>query len=309
MDTLHTKYRPDTFDQVVGQDVVVKALDKIIERDGSHSFLFAGPSGCGKTTLARICAKEVGCADKDILEIDAATHTGVDAMRDVQNTLQFLPMGKSQAKAVVVDECHTLSRQAWQSLLKVTEEPPAHVYWFLCTTEPEKIPKTIKTRFTGFVLKSIKNEVIEKAIKSVCKKEKIDLSSDVQSLIISEAGGSMRQALVNLEICRDVSSKREAAELLRTALTSEPVLEFCRFVLKGGSWLKAMALLEKLEDESPEGIRIVVSNYVAAALKKSTKERDIVYMLRILDIFSQPFNSSEKLAPLLLAIGRVLYSE
>jgi DNA polymerase III gamma/tau subunit len=307
-DVLHKKYRPKTFAEVVGQAAVTSSLSKMIERHGSQAFLFSGPSGTGKTTLARIAASKLGCTPTNIIEIAAAKFTGVEDMRQLQDGLQYRPFGKSTQKAFILDECHRLSRQAWDSLLKVIEEPPDHVTWFLCTTEVNKVPNTIKTRCAAFTLKPVEGKYLGELLDRICDKEKLDLPDDVGDLIIKEAKGSPRQMLVNLALCRDTKTKKQAADILRTALQSDPTLELCRFLMAGGSWTKAAAILAKLEGENPEGVRILVVNYVAAALRNAKGEKEARFMLGILEFFSEPYNSSENMAPLLLSVGRVLYS-
>jgi DNA polymerase III gamma/tau subunit len=308
-ETLHTKHRPRTFDEVVGHTTIVKSLRDVIKRHGSQTFLFCGPSGCGKTTLARIAARAAGCLDANITEVDAASRTGVDDMRAIQEMLRYKPMGEGSKRAVVLDECHSLSKNSWQSLLKITEEPPEHAFWFFCTTEPSKVPDTIKTRAISYTLKDISYDDLAKLYERVVKTERIGIAADVGDTIIKEAHGSPRQLLVNIELCRNARNRREANELLYTASQSDAMLELCRFLVKGGSWMKAMGLLDKLDGENPESVRIVVANYMASVAKGAKTDRAACHALGILDAFSQPFNQSDKLAPLITAIGRVLFTE
>lgn len=303
---LHVKYRPHTFKEVVGQSAVVTSMSKLIARKGSHSFLLSGPSGVGKTTLARIAAHEVGCEDKDLMEIDAATHTGVDAMRQIQETLRYRPFGNTKARAIIVDEAHGLSRQAWEALLKVVEEPPEHIYWFFCTTQLGKVPATIKTRCTSYALKSVADRDLGVLLDDVIASEKIKISDSIADLVIKEALGSPRQLLVNLALCQDLTDHKKAAEVLRSALTSDPVLELCRYLVKGGSWAKAMNLVGKLSEENPESVRIVICNYLATVLKGTNSDQPARNLLHILEAFSMPYNASENAAPLLLSVGRAL---
>lgn len=309
-EALHIKYRPVSFEDVIGQDAVVTSLAKMIKRNASQAFLFSGPSGTGKTTLARIAASEMGCLAQDVLEIDAATYTGIDAMRQIQEVIRYKPFGEGQIRAIIMDEAHALSRQSWQSLLKVVEEPPAHVMWIFCTTERLKVPITIVTRCASFTLKPVSDTNLTDLVSRIAKIEGIKLKDDIRGLVVKEAGGSPRQALVNLALCRDLTNRKDAADILRTALMSDPIVELCRFITTGtGSWQKCMAIVSKLENESPEGVRIVMCNYVATALKNSKTEKETCHLLSILDAFGQSYNPAEQLAPLFLSIGRILFKE
>ena len=305
---LHRKYRPTEFKDVVGQDHVVKSLSAIIERGSSQCFLFVGASGLGKTTMARITALEFGCLEQDILEIAAAVTNSVDDMRHVLGTLTYKPFGKGQRKAIILDECHRLSGQAWDSMLKATEEPPEHVVWLFCTTEPGKVPAALKTRSSYFTLKPVADKAMLELVDLVCGEENFKASESVRDMIVKEANGSPRQALVYLEMCADVTDRKVAADLMRTALESDAIIELARFILAAnGSWAKAMTIFGKLADENPEGCRIIVVNYLAKVLQGAKNERDACHALRLLDCFSQPYNPSERTAPLLQSIGRALY--
>ncbi len=308
-EALQVKYRPQSWKTVIGQDAAVASLSKAIERAKQQSFILTGPSGTGKTTLARIAAKIAGCDVSAIVEIDAATHTGIDAMRAINEMTLYKPFGESKKRTFIIDEAHALSKQAWQSLLKAVEEPPSHVLWFFCTTEATKIPVTIKTRCAAYNLKLVKDIELETLLEDVCLKEKIKLRDDIVSLIVSRAEGSPRQLLVNLEMCRDCVTKKQAADLLQAVLDSNPVIELCRFLLNGGTWSKAMRHYEALADENPEGVRIVVVNYMGSVLKGSKSTTLTMRALHILEQFSTPYNASENAAPLLLSMGRTLFAE
>lgn len=305
---LHIKYRPESFDEVVGQDASVNAIKSIIKRKASHSFLFTGPSGCGKTTLARITAKELGATPRDIIEIDAATHTGVDNMRTVAESLSHLPFGDGKSKAVILDECHMLSKASWNSLLKAMEDTPSHAYWFLCTTEPGRVPETIKTRCSTISLGLVKDTDLEDVIVTILDEENKELQESVIDVIVSEAHGSPRRAIQNLNLCWDAETKKDASAALKAAIEGDPVRELCGLLLKGGTWPAAMGIIAKMKDDNPESTRIVVVNYMAGVLRNTKTDNKAQRPLFILEQFSEPFNQSEKMAPLMLAIGRVLYS-
>lgn len=306
MSALHDLYRPRDFDEVMGQDEALKALKRLIADKGSQAFLFAGPAGVGKTTLARIVAKKCGC--NQLVEVDAASRTGVDDMRNLQQLAQFRPLTGGN-KAFIIDEAHRLSGNAWDSLLKIIEEPPAFVYFFLCTTQLGKVPDTIQSRCAKLILKPVKDADLSALCAWVAREEGLKLDLSVLDLIVKEAKGSARKALVYLATVGHMTDKKQAASILHSALESDVTLEFCRFVVSGGSWMKAMTIVNKLTSESPESVRIVTCNYLAAVLKSAKDDRKAVDGLRRLEAFSVPYNQSEGLAPLILSLGRVLYGD
>lgn len=304
MTDLPAKYRPKKFKDVVGQEVACRTLHDLISHN-TQAYLFTGPSGTGKTTLARITASLLGC-DGTLMEIDGATYTGIDAMRRVQEAVQYRPIGPVDRSGVLLDEAHRLSPQAWDSLLKSIEEPPPHVVWMLCTTNPTKVPTTVKSRCRPITLSEVSPEPLRQLCARICAAEGIELPPDVDRLLVREAYGSARQLLVNLEVCRSISTKKEAEKVLRSAQESEAALELCRFLVKPGSWGAAMAIVKQLEGESPEGVRIRVAAYFTKVALNSDNEAKGMDALQVLDAFSTPYNTTDNLAPLLLSIGRVL---
>lgn len=308
MTVLHDKYRPKRFVDVFGQEHLIPKLEEAIKARSSHAFLFSGPAGCGKTTLARICARELGCKDIDIRETDGATDSGVDEMRTLQNAMRYRPIS-GPARACIIDEAHRISKQAFDSLLKVMEEPPEHLFWFLCTTAPEKLQKTIKSRCMPFTVKSLSDDDMKEFLGDIAKAEKLKTSPEVLSVCAIEAQGSMRQGLVNLALCGACKGRREAKALLQRADESDPMRELCQLVVRGGSWQKFMAIMEKLEDQSPEGIRIMIVNYLGGCLQRANNKEEVMGFLTLLQNFETPYNDSEKMAPLFLSVGRALFTE
>ncbi len=219
MAVFYQKYRPKTFAEVIGQSVIVQTLQNSVSgQTFGHAYLFTGGRGLGKTTLARIMAKAVNCQNVkagnpcgvcdictaiangkflDCIEIDAASHTGVDNIRELIEHISFKPtLGKM--KVFVIDEVHMLSKAAFNALLKTLEEPPAHVMFILATTDLEKVPETIISRVQRFDFKKMTNEDILRSLQAVVKTEKLSLPEDSLQIIVENSEGGMRDALSQL---------------------------------------------------------------------------------------------------------------
>lgn len=306
---LHLKYRPSVLKDMVGQKDVVKSLKEVTaSKNPGHAYLFTGPAGTGKTTLARILADKFRCDLANILEVDAATNSGIDAMRDVTTALRYHGFGDAPNKAIIIDECHGLSKQAWDSLLKTVEEPPPHVYLFFCTTVAGKVPQTIVTRCHTYGLKSLRFDDTMDLLEMVNAEEKMGVPSDILQLVARSCDGSARQALVMLSMVRSCDNPDEAARLLEQPLESKEVIDLCRaLVSRKLTWSMAVGILKSIPDMNPESVRIVTVNYLAACLMGAKSERDVPDLLYMTQQFSKPFNPSDKSAPLLLALGNILF--
>lgn len=306
---LHVKYRPRRLKDVLGQAGTVLSLEKQLASSTTpHAFLFVGPSGCGKTTLARIVAHELGVVPENVLEVDAATNTGIDAMRAVTDTLRYKGFGDTPRKMVILDEAHALSKAAWQSILKVLEEPPPHVFFALCTTEGGKVPDTIGTRCASYTVKSVDIDTLGDLLDRVAKREGLSVSPELVAIAAKAAAGSPRKALVSLAMLEGIEDPRDAAALLAQPLETEDIIELCRdLVSRRLRWPRVLKILKDNKDADAEGIRLVIVNYLTAVLLGGKEGTPPAFLLNALHIFSAPMqNRSEKMAPLLLAFGEVL---
>lgn len=308
--SLHTKYRPSNFEGVLGQDSVVQSLLRVIEDKRAKAFIFAGPSGTGKTTLARILANEFAnqaATVANIEEIDAATNSGADAIRAVVGRTAYRAVGASPAKSIILDEAHRLSSAAWTVLLKPIEEPPSHIYWMLCTTEPGKIPKPIQTRCLRYDLKPVKDELIYELLLRVVEAEKFDVSEEVIEAVAEAAVGSPRMALVGLEACLQCVSASEARATLRNATSAPEAINLARWLVNGakGGWPEAIITLKLLDGFDSESIRIAIVNYLSAVLMNTSGDK-AKRLLRILECFLSTYSSSDGRAPLLHSLGLAL---
>jgi len=197
--TLYRKYRPQTFDQVVGQDHVISSLQSSIKNKSlAHAYLFFGTRGTGKTSIARIFAKELGTDDQDIYEIDAASHTGVDNIRELREGVATMPFS-SEYKVYIIDEAHMLSKQAFNALLKTLEEPPKHVIFILATTELHKVLDTIKSRCVVFNFNAPTKENLIPFIQEIIKQEGAELEEEAIALVAQQGAGSYRDTLSHLQ--------------------------------------------------------------------------------------------------------------
>ncbi len=189
---LYRKYRPGKFKDVVGQDHVVSVLENSVENKSiSHAYVFAGSRGTGKTSVARIFAKEIGCKQNDLYEIDAASNRGIDDVRDIKESVNTLPF-ESPYKVYIIDEVHMLTKEAFNALLKTLEEPPAYVVFILATTEIEKIPETVLSRCQVFQFKKPNESVLKDVAISIAKKEGFVLEPAAAELVAVLGDGSFR---------------------------------------------------------------------------------------------------------------------
>ncbi len=196
---LYRKYRPQTFTDVVGQEQLVSLLEKTIkDKKASHAYLFCGGRGTGKTTVARIFAREVGCNDEDIIEIDAASNRGIDEIRELRDAVRTAPFS-SPYKVYIVDEAHMLTKEAANALLKTLEEPPAHVIFILATTDPEKLPATIVSRCQKIVFQTPSLLTLADRLIHVASGEGKTLDEEAALLVAKHGKGSYRDALGYLE--------------------------------------------------------------------------------------------------------------
>jgi DNA polymerase-3 subunit gamma/tau len=205
---LYRKYRPQTFSDVVGQEQAVELLTSSIKQQKiSHAYLFCGGRGTGKTTVARIVARDIGCNDEDIIEIDAASNRGIDEIRELREAVRTAPFS-SPFKVYIIDEAHMLTKEAANALLKTLEEPPSHVVFILATTDPEKLPPTIVSRCQKVVFKNPIPQVLSSRLMHVAKSEGFDLPEETAALISVHGKGSYRDALGVLEQVLAVSNAK-----------------------------------------------------------------------------------------------------
>lgn len=242
---LYRKYRPMTFDDVVGQDSIVTTLrNSIINKTFSHAYMFFGPRGTGKTTISKIFARSINCEEPidgctcgkcpkclhsfekecvDIIEIDAASNNGVDEIRELKNKISLVP-AELKYKVYIIDEVHMLSIGAFNALLKTLEEPPEHAIFILATTDPQKVPETIISRCQCFSFKRISENAIVDRMKFIAENENISIEADVLHDIAKFSDGGMRDALGLLDKLSSYTDKK---------ITSDSFTELNGTITKG----------------------------------------------------------------------------
>ena len=277
---LYRTYRPQTFEEIVGQDVIVKTLqNSIINKKIGHAYLFCGPRGTGKTSIARIFAKVLNCPNAhdakscnecsvcneitsgtspDVIEIDAASNNGVDEIRELRDKVNFLPSG-TKYKVYIIDEVHMLSTAAFNALLKTLEEPPAHAIFILATTEPNKVLPTIISRCQRYDFKSLTNEEIYTRLEAVCNKEGIKYEKNALMSIAIAADGGMRDALSFLDqaisLCDDTINDFVASNITGN-VDKNTLLELAKYI-EEKNISKSLEKINELQNSGRDTQKIV----------------------------------------------------
>ena len=255
-EALYTKYRPKSFKDIVGQEQVVKVLKGALkDKNVGHAYLFAGSRGLGKTSIARIFAHELGTADDDLYEIDAATHTQVERMRELGESVYTLPF-RSPYKVYIIDEVHMLSKSAFNAFLKTLEEPPAHVIFILATTEADKLPETIVSRCQQLSFVRPLQKTLAKVVTDVATKEGYTLATGAAELIALIADGSFRDALSVLQKVLASASTKEISLKDIESITGSPRRELVFDYIKGIADNDAETSLKALKSADEEGMNM-----------------------------------------------------
>lgn len=277
---LYRKYRPVSLEQVVGQDAIVKSLTEALKKKNfSHAYLFIGPRGCGKTSVARIFAHaindfkyELEDSYVDIVEIDAASNTGVDNIRELREKAVIAP-AEGKYKVYIIDEVHMLSKSAFNALLKILEEPPAHVVFILATTDPEKVPVTITSRAQTYAFKLSDPDTMLAHLQKIAKDEKIPITDDALKIVVTRGGGSFRDSISLLDQLSNLSSKEITAEMVTSALglPEDKVLDELLATYTSQDVVKITTLLHDLFNSGtkPESIASELIAKIIAAPDKS----------------------------------------
>lgn len=264
---LHISRRPQAFKDVLGQDAAVKQL-KAMGKAGKvpHCLLFTGPSGCGKTTLARITRRNLRCGDADFHELNCAQQRGIDMVREIQSRVGLAPMD-GKARVWLIDEAHQLTADAQGAFLKLLEEPPAHVYFMLATTNPEKLKNTIRTRCTEIKVRSLSNKELTGLCSSLHEEHTGEgLTDAVATALCDAAEGSCRKALVLLQQVASIEDEAGKLAVLQSTADNAEGIQVARALLNTRTTWHQMASVLKSVTEEPETLRWLVLSYATTVL-------------------------------------------
>lgn len=285
--SLYHKYRPQSFDEIIGNQSVVSSVKTMINRKTSHAYLFTGPTGCGKTTMGRIIAREIGAVGSDFVEVDSADFRGIDTIREIRRRASYKPLN-GNAVVYLLDEVHKLSNDAMNALLKLLEDTPEYFYLILATTEPEKLIKTIKGRCSIYEMKPLSDKEMFQLLRKVVKAEGEHMSKNVYQSIISKSAGLPRNSLQLLQqvLMTEEDLREEIAE--KNNFEETQSIELCRALINQSSWKKIANILDGLKGQDPEKIRRHVLGYTQSVLLSKDDRR----LGLILEMFVDPFYNS-----------------
>lgn len=286
MNELYKIHRPSDFPQVIGQEDAIASLKHMAKSHKfPHTLLFTGPSGTGKTTIVRILKNKLKCSDTDFIELNAAKERGIDIVRQIAERMYLAPLsGKS--RVYLVDEAHQLTTQAQESFLKILEDTPKHVYFMLCTTDPQKLKNTVLTRCTRVNLKSINNSDMKKLVQNVLISEEKELEEKVIDRLVDVSDGSARKALVFLNQIIEVPDVEKQMHLLQASGAEKQAIDIARALAAKKNW-KTLAGILKEVDEDPEQIRRLILSYATTMLLKGNEPA-----FTIIDCFKEHFYDS-----------------
>ncbi len=287
--SLYQKYRPKNFDDVIGNEAEIESFKKSLnKKDPPHTYLIIGPSGCGKTTLARIAGDKLGADELSLTELNSANNRGIESAREIIQQMTYVP-ASSGVRVWIIDEAHKTTPDFQNAMLKPTEDTPDHVFFFICTTNPEKIIKPLKNRCTQVKVTTQDDKSLRRMMKIVAIKEGLKIPKEIIEEISENSNGSPRKALVILEKVSEMDDEKSMREVISIGEEAEKeVIELCRVLMKGNSWGNIADILKGLKDVEVERIRYAILGYFNSVLLKGGMKKAGI----IIECFEEPFYNS-----------------
>lgn len=293
----YKEFRPQSLKKIVGNTETVGALIKMLDsKKLPHTLLFSGPSGCGKTTIARILRIELACGDLDYRELNCANFRGIDTIREIESQMKLSPIGGG-ARVWILDEFHMMSREGQNAALKMLEDTPSHVFFFICTTDPDKLIPAIRTRCTHLPVRLLNGDEIDAVIQRIVKLAEIsEPTARVIDGIIKNAGGSARRAIVLLEQTHNLKDEEAQLQALSDSegspieATAKKLVEM--IVLGKGSWADICKHLKTIKEE-PEEIRYAVLGFARGVLLNRPDGKAAHPYYNVICAFREPFYNSK----------------
>lgn len=305
MSSLYSKHRPQTLQGLLGQDSAVEVVKAWMFNgqagSGNHTMLLNGPSGVGKTTIARIVKSAMGCGDADFREVNCSDFRGIDDIREIRRVMNMAPIS-GHCRIWVLDECQKLTNDAQNSMLKMLEDTPKHVFFILATTDAQKLLKTIRTRATEIKLAPLKLDVLEKIIQRVVDKEHLKVSDEVIEEIASASDFSGRKALVLLEQVSKLEGEEKQLEAIASAgFNKEDAFRLAQLLFnfrrEQVGWADIAKVLRDLAEQDAEGIRYCILGYARSVLvgkdEKSPNSKYTAKAFGIIEVFGKNFYDSK----------------
>lgn len=289
---LHIRYRPKYLEDIVGNKETVSMVSAILERDLDripHTWLFTGSTGTGKTTIARIIKEELGCSDADYHEQNSSDTRGIDTIRETQTRSKFAPVD-GKVKVYLFDEVHNWTGAAAEAALKMLEDAPDNVFFLLCTTNPEKLKKTLKSRCTNIKMSTLNSRDMKKLLENIASVEEVGIAPPVLKAIIAASDGSPREAVKLLDSVLGINNNEDAIKAIESSSVSEStVIDLCRALVKGESWRVVSNILKGL-DVDAEQVRRAILGYFTKVLL----DNDNTLIAQLMECFEEPYFNTGK---------------
>lgn len=288
---LHLKYRPQSFDEITGNEATVDSLKINLSRtEGAiRTYLLTGQPGCGKTTITRIIKSELKCSDQDFYDYNISKTRGIATAREIIDSTRYAPMN-GNVKIYVLNEVHEATQEFQNAMLDILEHPPSHVRFILVTTDPDKLLSTVLQRCTQFHVVPLLRHQIIKILKWVCNEEKVKVSDKILTKITDYCDGSPREAVKFLDQVIDIEDEDLAeSAIISSSVDEKTVLNLCQALVKGGNWKEIVEILKSINDNY-EKTRLAICTYMSKVLLSN----DNVRIAQMLDIFKERYYSEGK---------------